>query len=62
LTNIKRLGGDVENDNLYERSLDAKKAEAFLKERNVPLDEFRPSGVSLRVSTRKADKRSYGSA
>jgi len=56
LDEIKRLGGDVENDNLYERSLDAKKAEAFLKERNVPLDEFRPSGVSLRVSTRKADK------
>lgn len=53
---IKRLGGDASSDALYEKSSDAKKAEAFLASKGVPVDEFRQAGVSLRVSTKKADK------
>lgn len=56
LDEIKRLGGDVSGDALYEKASDAKKAEAFLVAKGVPLDDFRQSGVTLRVSTKKADK------
>lgn len=56
LDEIKRLGGDINSSSLYEKGSDAKKAEAFLAAKNVSVDEFRQSGVSLRVSTKKADK------
>lgn len=61
LDEIKRLGGDTANDALYEKATDAKKAEAFLAAKNVPTDEFRQAGVSLRVSTKKADKEAMAS-
>lgn len=56
LDEIKRLGGDVTSSSLYDKSSDAKKAEAFLIAKSVPVDDFRQEGVSLRVSTKKADK------
>jgi len=56
LDEIKRLGGDVTSSSLHDKSSDAKKAEAFLIAKNVPVDDFRQEGVSLRVSTKKADK------
>lgn len=56
LDEIKRLNGDVTKDALYDATLDFKKAEKFLASKNISADGFRQKGVSLRVSTKKADK------
>ncbi|CAM5370688.1 hypothetical protein SSTU70S_05751 [Stutzerimonas stutzeri] len=53
---IKRLNGDPEDTRLFEVALDPKKAQAFLVERGVDLEPLRQPGVSLRISTKKADR------
>lgn len=56
LEEIKRLGGDHEAAHLYEKSLDPQKAEAYLSNLGVDLDDFLKPGVTLRMSTKKKDK------
>ena len=61
LDEIKQLNGDVTKDTLYDAAPDFKKAEKFLASKNVSTEAFRQEGVSLRVSTKKADKETMSS-
>lgn len=56
LEEIQRLGGQLENDHLFEASLDSDKAEAYLKERGVDMAKLRKPGLAVRISTKKEDK------
>lgn len=53
---IKHLKGDPNADHLYERVYDIKKVQTFLLEQGYDIASLHEEGVTLRVSTRKADK------
>lgn len=56
LEEIQRLGGQLDNKELYEAGLDAEKAEAYLKEQGVDMAKLRKPGIAVRISTKKDDK------
>ena len=56
LGEIQRLGGQLDNQELYEAGLDAEKAEAYLKEQGVDMATLRKPGIAVRISTKKEDK------
>lgn len=56
LEEIHKLGGQVDLDHLFNRTLDAGKASAFLREKGVDLSAFRKEGMSIALSTKKEDK------
>lgn len=56
LEEIKRLGGDINNEALFVRSVSAEKADAFLKSKGVSTDEYQTKSHSVRLSTRKDAK------
>ncbi|MBA1280214.1 YqaJ viral recombinase family protein [Stutzerimonas stutzeri] len=57
LEEIKRLNGDPAASHLFAAGpVNADKAEAYLKELGVGLEEFNKPGIALRMSTAKKDK------
>ncbi|WP_219096327.1 YqaJ viral recombinase family protein [Pseudomonas sp. UMAB-40] len=56
LEEIQKMGGQVDLDHLFDRTLDAGKASTFLREKGVDLSAFRKDGMSIALSTKKEDK------
>jgi hypothetical protein len=56
LEEIQKMGGQVDLEHLFDRTLDAGKASTFLREKGVDLSAFRKEGMSIALSTKKEDK------